>query len=60
MDDKERLLHRSSELEYAYDEKADKNTLKLLITISLESWIIHHVKQFQTQGGARQNVWKWA
>ena len=60
MDAKKRLLHSPSEHEYAYDEKADKKELRLLYTILLEPWIIHHVKQFQTQGGVRQNVWKWA
>ena len=36
LDAKKRLLHSSSEHEYAYDEKADKKEPRLLCTISLE------------------------
>ena len=35
LDAKKRLLHSSSEHEYAYDEKADKKEPRLLYTISL-------------------------
>ena len=60
MNAKKRLLQSSSEHEYAYNEKADKKEPRLLYTISLEPWITHHVKQFQTQGRVGQNVWKRA